>query len=263
MELLEECKLCGKRAVLQNSHIIPRSYYKRLKRESNQLLIIVDNDEIEPRLSNSDPKEKLLCTECEQFLSVKYESYGTKIFRTSKNVIKQDDRITINGFDYKRFYLYFISILWRASLTSNDNFKSIALGGEFEDLLKFCIINNRMKLGRGNSLKIDHFLRLSVARVVDSSNNISDDVIKNVMMNFRMDKSNIEKVAIYYLMLEGFLIVYSLSPGKDIHDVRARRIQSQVVNGSSTNIMKIEIGELKEIREMFNLAINKSKKHYR
>lgn len=263
MELLEECKLCGKSAVLQNSHIIPRSYYKRLKRESNQLLIIVDNDEIEPRLSNSDPKEKLLCTECEQFLSVKYESYGTKIFRTSKNVIKQDDRITINGFDYKRFYLYFISILWRASLASHDSFKNIDLGDEFEDLLKFCIINNRMKLGRGNSLKIDHFVRLSVVRVIDSSNNISDDLIKCVMMNFRMDRSNIEKVVIYYLMLEGFLIVYSLSPGKDIHDVRARRLPSQLVSGSSANIMKVEIGELKEIREMFNLAINKSKKHHR
>ncbi|MEQ9723848.1 hypothetical protein ABQG65_22205 [Yersinia alsatica] len=263
MELLEECKLCGKSAVLQNSHIIPRSYYKRLKRESNQLLIIVDNDEIEPRLSNSDPKEKLLCTECEQFLSVKYESYGTKIFRTSKNVIKQDDRITINGFDYKRFYLYFISILWRASLASNDNFKSITLGDELEDLLKYCIINNRMKLGRSNSLKVDNFLRLSVSRVVDSSNNISDDLIKNVMMNFRVDKGDIEKVTIYYLMLEGFLIVYSLSPGENIHDVRARRIQAQIVNGSSANIIKVEIGELKEIREMFNLAINKSKKHHR
>ncbi|CNF58517.1 MULTISPECIES: hypothetical protein [Yersinia] len=261
MELLEECKLCGKSAVLQNSHIIPRSYYKRLKRESNQLVVIVDDAHTKPALSNSDPKEKLLCLECERYLSDKYESYGTKLFRSSRNVIQSKDFITINGFNYKRFYLYFVSILWRASISKNKNFSNVSLGPEIETLLKYCINNDRIKIGSGNSLKLDNFIRLSVVRIIDSTNHIADYVIKGIMLNFKFKEDKNNKSYVYYSILEGFLIFFTVLIDLDIHSARANRLSTQMVSGSSAKIMKVEITKDEELTNIFNLMIRNCKRN--
>ncbi|HEO9035869.1 hypothetical protein LQ759_15010 [Serratia marcescens] len=255
---MEICKLCGNEAILKMSHIIPRSYYKRLKRESGQLLLVSSSEE-EPKLTNSDPKERLLCGDCEQFLSSNYEVYGTVILRRSENVIKNDDHIVINGFDYKRTYLFFISILWRASLSIHPTFQAVLLEERLQELLRQCIFSNSLKISMHTNLRLDHFFRLSVVRIVDSTGNIPDEVIRSIISNFRMEHGTDKCSMIYYFMLDGFLVTYVLSVGKDLHDIRAKRLSSQLVSGSSARINKVEVNELKEIAGMFNMIIDKRK----
>lgn len=258
MDNLEICKLCGKEATLRMSHIIPRSYYRRLKKESSQLLLVSSGDET-PKRSNADPKERLLCNECEQYLSSAYEAYGTTIFKKSENVIRSDNYIVINGFNYKRTYLFYISILWRASLSTHPNFQTVLLEESLQELLRQCILSNNLKISVNTNIRLDHIFRLSVVRIVDSSGNIADDIIRSVISNFRMEHGPDKCSMIYYFMLDGFLVTYFLSAGKDLHEVRAKRINSQLVSGSSAKINKIEVHELKEIAEMFNIIIDKSK----
>jgi hypothetical protein len=252
------CKLCGKEAILRMSHIIPRSYYKRLKKESGQLLLVSSAEE-NPKLTNSDPKERLLCGDCEQFLSSNYEVYGTVILRQSENVIKNDDHIVINGFDYKRMYLFFISILWRASLSTHPTFQAVSLDESLQELLRQSILSNNLKISVHTNLRLDHFFRLSVVRIIDSTKNIEDKIIRSIITNFRVVHGADKRSIIYYLMLDGFLVTYLLYVGKDLHDVRAKRFSSQLVSGSSAKINKVEVHELKEIAGMFNMIIEKSK----
>ena len=76
-----KCHLCKDVKELQDSHIIPRSYFKPLKDESGQLLVVSSNKLIGMKVSNADPKEKLLCWDCEQLICNNYEAYGTRLFK--------------------------------------------------------------------------------------------------------------------------------------------------------------------------------------
>lgn len=119
------------------SHSIPRSYFKRLKKDSPQLMIIQKGSK--PKLENIDPKEPLLCFECEQFISNEYESYGTRLLRNPHNIRKNSDHIIVNSFNYKRFYLFLLSILWRASISKNVHYSSVNGVPELDDLMRHCI----------------------------------------------------------------------------------------------------------------------------
>lgn len=253
------CRLCGQVKPLENSHIIPRSFYKRIKKGTGQLLVIKEYKE--PKLSNSDPKEKLLCFDCEQYLSKNYESYGTSIMRKSDNVIHNKECIYINNFRYKTFYIFYLSILWRASISNHPSFSAVSLDSSLERLIAECIIADKIKIGAGSSMRLDHFFRLSIVRLVDVTNNIADSVIRSVISSFRIVKAENATVRaiIYYIILDGFLVTYVLTAGKDIHSARANRIKSQLLPGSSIKIDKVDIGTLKEVRDMFNLLIDKSK----
>jgi len=102
------CKLCLAESDLQQSHVIPRSYFKRLKKENGKIVLFEDG--IKSLVGNFDPKEPMLCRNCEQFLSINYEQYGIRVLRDHKNFRKNADHIIIGSFQYEKFYLYLLSI---------------------------------------------------------------------------------------------------------------------------------------------------------
>lgn len=103
MSNLTNCHMCSKSSELQNSHIIPRSYFKSLKGNNGQLFIVSTDESVGSKLTNSDPKEQLLCWECEQFISVNYERYGTRLFKEYRKVKRYNQYIVFKQFRFKEF----------------------------------------------------------------------------------------------------------------------------------------------------------------
>ncbi len=261
MENKSVCKLCEKAKSLQKSHIIPRSYFKSLKSGNGQLVSIICDEDSKPKISNIDPKESLLCRECEQFISLNYERYGTRLFKSGNGVKKAKSYIEFSGFKYTEYYLFLITILWRASISSLDDFSNVKLDERIESLLLTCINNKSIKMN--TSLKLDHFIRISVLRVVDSSGQVDDDLIKKMMINFGCERGhNARDGIMYYFMVDGFLIGYYLNVEEDIHKVRTFQIYGQLKNRPQIKIPKAEITELKQINDALNSAIMKSKKYH-
>lgn len=259
VESTSACRLCNKLAVLRQSHIIPHAHLKKVKGGSNQLIWFSQDINTKPIRSNTDPKEKLLCESCEHFLNSNYETYGISVFRNSKNVRKQKNFIVINNFNYKKFYLYLISILWRASISSLDDFNSVRLGDDLNELLRAVILNGTLKIN--TSIRVDHFLRVCVLRVIDSSGTNSDESIRRMLINFNCDHSSDGKVVIFYFMVEGFLISYFFTTGDNIHDLRAGRQKSQIRNLNHAKIYKVEAGRLVEIRNIIERAVEHREKY--
>ncbi|WP_236790158.1 hypothetical protein [Aliivibrio fischeri] len=260
MEKKSVCKLCKQTKCLQKSHIIPRSYFKSLKSGHGQLVSIICDEDSIPKISNVDPKESLLCRECEQFISVNYERYGTRLFKSGHGVKRKKSYIELSGFKYTEYYLFLITILWRASVSTLDDFSNVKLGTNIEDLLANCIQNKSIKIK--TSLKLDHFIRISVLRVVDSSGNVDDDIIKKMMISFGCERGDSVKNGImYYFMVDGFLIGYFLSTEKDIHKIRTFKMYAQLNNRPEIKIPKAEIKELKQINDALNSAIIQCQKH--
>lgn len=254
------CKLCGKNDDLRNSHIIPRSIYKNLKKDIPQLIeVICDVDSI-PKKTNSNPTEKLLCSACEQILSDKYERYGTRIFRTSNGVKKTSNYVELSNFTYKIFYLYLISVLWKGSISTLPEFSGVNLGKKMEDILSSCIKNNSIKLG--TSLNLDNLILISVMKVIDTTNEVNQDIIDNLLISLNMgEKNNNEDDHICYWMTNGFIIIYYFKIHKDLFSAKQFRIHGQIKKGAKLKIPKVEIWSLKEIHRSLDIACEKARKY--
>ncbi|MGF1904683.1 hypothetical protein [Aliivibrio salmonicida] len=223
------CKLCLQERILKESHIIPRAIFRRRKRSGKSQLISVTIDEnTSPDSSNCDPKELLLCGECENdILNKRYESYSDGLLTGKYPVKRNNAHVVLSNFKYSKFYLYVLSILWRASISSLKEFEGIDLTEDFNEKLRHCIYTGNIKLG--TSLKLDHFIRVSMYRIIDKTGLFDTKSLKSLILNLNMYKGETENDGMYYyFMIEAFFIVIRFTPGDGLHDIRAHREPAQV-----------------------------------
>jgi len=141
------CQLCGKDKKLIKSHIIPKGFFKPMQLENKAALLYTNTENVHPKRSPIGFYDKnILCKECDAKLGV-WDEYAQKLllhsFNEDKAVYNGKDKVyyTIRDFDYKLLKLFFISMLWRASITSHKCFNRISTG-PFEEKLKNFILSN-------------------------------------------------------------------------------------------------------------------------
>ncbi len=249
------CKLCLEDKTLELSHSIPKSFFKNIK-EGGKLTIIRDKKK---SIDGSfDPKEQMLCHACEQYLNNEYELYGQRILRDYSKFKKTPKHIVIPSVNYEKFYLYFISILWRASLAQHEHYNTLSLGEGIDGLLRHCILEKKIRINRESHHRLDHFMRISIFRVIDSSGHIPDHVIRSLLTNFVQRIENSFNGVSCYFMAEGFIIFYNIFFSEDEHENRTRRMKSQLKKIGDQKILKAEIGESKILMDIFKEIIEAS-----
>lgn len=227
------CRLCKSDKQLKKSHIIPKSYFRSLKAGNGQLLKIVCEKDTKILLGNYDPKEHLFCNDCEQFLSMRYEAYGTRVFKPGPLTRETAQYVELRGFRFKDFYLYLISILWRASISSV--FRAVSLPDNLNELMRHSIKNETIKIG--TSLRLEHFIKISLVRMTDKTGQIDDRTIRRIFFEPMVEKGNsIDDGIVYYFMVDGFLIIYHLSANLDIHKLRTSFNRAQIMNRNSVKV---------------------------
>lgn len=136
-----KCKGCNKDKKLVKSHIIPESFYRGL-RESDEPIRMYSTTKGEfPKKAPIGVYDKtILCNECEdRFDSI--DSYGHEVLlnrEESHKTIENAGKLygyEVNDIDTGRLKLFFMSILWRASISSQSFFERVKLG-PFENRLK-------------------------------------------------------------------------------------------------------------------------------
>lgn len=123
--ILGTCKYCGKEKELIKSHIIPKCMY-RLK-ETGALVGINDSNytiDTNP-IHQNGLKAPLMCKECDNIIG-KLDNYAFKIFnqilesfKTAKKQSILTDYPIDSKIDYWTFKKFFISVVWRMSVSSN------------------------------------------------------------------------------------------------------------------------------------------------
>jgi len=261
---LSTCHLCSLERELRDSHIIPRSYFRNLKDNEGQLFVVnrsLDSGLVNSKLSNADPKEKLLCWECEQYINCNFEQYGTRLFKNHKKVKRAKDIVIFNEFRFKEFYLFLISILWRVSISSLPRYKHIDLGQSINDLFRYCIKENQIQFH--SSFRLDHFIRISVIRVIDNSNRIDDKILKKIFFDFNYEKGELASEGmIWYFMVDAFLIIYNFSPEDDISKVRTNRVFAQITDKQTLRVPISDISNFKQLVDGLN-SISKQTIEYK
>jgi hypothetical protein len=140
---MPECKLCKKGKKLCRSHIIPEKYYKELYSKNPRRLHVLSNSKGDKiKFPQKGIREKLFCRDCEDIF-MNLEQYAEKVIDKIKSkVYAVNDINYINSVDYEKFKLFQNSILFRASVCTEEFFQTINIGMHEERLRKRILYNN-------------------------------------------------------------------------------------------------------------------------
>ena len=132
------CKGCGKHKKLIKAHVIPESFFLGLKSDGKVPLMVADAWRYTKRAPVGVYDKKILCHDCEQkFQDI--DNYGQKILlKDTIEAVKRDGIVVyykIPEVNYNLTKLFFMSVLWRASISSHVFYSKINLG-KFENIIK-------------------------------------------------------------------------------------------------------------------------------
>jgi hypothetical protein len=135
------CRLCRLPGELCRSHILPEFLYRPLYDEKHRFFVLTAGVDGQRQMQRG-LTEKLLCDRCEQQLG-RYETYAAAVMsgRLQHRYRSVGSRITISNIDYARFKLFQLSILWRASVSSLEFFRLVALGPHEERLRNMLLLD--------------------------------------------------------------------------------------------------------------------------
>ncbi|HEX3855710.1 MAG TPA: hypothetical protein VHY30_00250 [Verrucomicrobiae bacterium] len=128
------CQLCGVNPASCKAHIIPKQFYKRIRGDAPHLLDLNVEEKVNQRFSQSGVKEQgILCTDCDRKLGV-FDRYGYSVL--PEKIVQNKITITSAGVniydlglvDIKKFKLFLIALVWRASQSSHPLFQAIKIG---------------------------------------------------------------------------------------------------------------------------------------
>ena len=126
------CKLTGLPGPPVKSHIIPRAFYPRLD-DGEAMIILSGSKDHRPVKNRIGVYDETILTSFGEKILQKYDDYGIKFLQNKKNFRDIRDKKGIlfqysKDFDYNFLKLFFISVLWRASITPRPEFSRISLG---------------------------------------------------------------------------------------------------------------------------------------
>lgn len=128
------CSGCGVEKKLIKSHIIPESFFRKMKCGGETIYRVTNTFNNEWEHKKRTPigvyDKTILCDECEKRFS-NTDDYGYRmLFENKQNeiIIENQRFYVIKNIDYKLTKLFFISILWRASVSNDECFCRVKLG---------------------------------------------------------------------------------------------------------------------------------------
>lgn len=143
------CKLTGTVGPGIKAHIIPKSFYSFSKKDHKPAHVIKLNG-ASSRVSKSHVGEfdsQIVTSEGEAYFSeldsyaydflVKREQDG-KIYHDGQNPLC----VEIASFDYRKLKLFFLSLLWRAGVTTRPLFRKVILGPHEEHIRRQILSND-------------------------------------------------------------------------------------------------------------------------
>jgi hypothetical protein len=122
-----------------------KGIYERNKKLVEINLFKTDDHKFRPTPSYD---QYILCRQCDNVILSRLETYASEIFYEKTDLKIEREReigvtsLIIKDVDYKRFKLFLISILWRASISRNSLFKEIDLGPKYEETIRKMIYEN-------------------------------------------------------------------------------------------------------------------------
>lgn len=159
------CRFCGQEKKLIKAHIIPKCFYLGLK-ENDKYLGINSKTCKYVIQQQGGYDSNILCGDCDNHILGEFDKEGYRILLGDFSKYKYIQRyqqyriyqLDNTDFDYDKFNKFFISILWRASISKLQEWSHVNLGGyerkafeiikgerDYNELFKILIYKNCYK----------------------------------------------------------------------------------------------------------------------
>ncbi len=226
------CKLCGKKAEIRNSHIIPEFYYKPLYDDPHRFFELSTNELIKTKYLQKGLSERLLCDDCEQKFS-KYEHYVSNIFKSPNLKNLTNDIFEFDNISYKKLRLFQLSILWRIGVSQHKTFCNLSLG-EHEKIIREMLI----KENPGDYFEYGCFMVL----LLINNRPFSEIIIQPELINLNEKK-------FIRIIFGGFIWMFSLNRikgniGEDFLINKSGKLRIKKRNAETLKILKKYADEL-------------------
>ncbi len=137
------CALCLKPAILEDSHILPEFVYRPIYEDGKAVeLDIGGGTQGTRRRGYTEP---LLCRDCESRFSALESDFANAWHNPAKRIRPSQisvGRLVIPGFDYSRFKLFHMSLLWRMAVSTKPPFQNVWLGPRKEVLRRMLLTSD-------------------------------------------------------------------------------------------------------------------------
>lgn len=145
------CQLCGRNTDLIEAHILPKAFYKDLKAIEEQDIHLTSLER-QGTIKNGIKDPNILCKDCDNVIGV-LDNAAISFFRKDfspykkrlidKNTGKSATYFSIpkEAIQTKTIILFFLSFLFRGSISRHPVFQEISLGSKYEKLFREAIIN--------------------------------------------------------------------------------------------------------------------------
>ena len=176
-----KCHLCLEDKKLIKAHIIPESFFLPLKSGKRVPELHTNTNGVYPRRAPVGIYDtSILCSNCDntigdwdnyaQQLLLKEFNEDLAIYDSSKKVAYK-----IDNFDYEKLKLFFISVLWRASISNHYFFKRVKLG-PYESIARKMILKKESGSSEDFSVVIAKFSEPDITSILDPHKDKYDGV---------------------------------------------------------------------------------------
>ena len=220
-----KCKLCDREVpLIKKSHILPEFLFKKMfdphgkLRKFDAIEMAKGNPRI-ARPSSGNYEGELLCNDCDNRIIGQYETYISRVLNgtlspANKLVCKVVKNFThlnfleVQNLNYKKTKLFLLSILYRAHISKNSEFKDVDLG-KYAEILKDIIYNGKV---------IDDLeFQISILKFPNNSdyNSFIGQPIKR----------KIDSTTMYSIIINGYLVLFFIKENvisKKVENVRLK-----------------------------------------
>ena len=150
------CNLCGVKKKLIKAHLIPKFLFQELYTGFSR------RSRYPVKTSTGEYNSKILCAECDNGRFSFFENFACKTLFYPKGTqptfieVKRGVYSLKNKVDYRKIDLFFISILWKYSISSQADFNKSILG-TYQDYAKQAILNENFDYHKYFVITILHY----------------------------------------------------------------------------------------------------------
>lgn len=138
------CRLCLAESRLVNSHILSEFLYEGMYDEDHRFFALSSNPSVKDRVLQKGLREPLLCEKCDNEILSGYERYAQKVLYGGQSVLSIQDgnSLRFKGLYYTKLRLFYLSILWRMSVSSKSTYSAVSLGPH-EEIIRRMLLEGR------------------------------------------------------------------------------------------------------------------------
>jgi hypothetical protein len=231
------CKLCEQQAVLKKSHIIPNAYFKKMKNKEGKLVSFDMELDTNVDLSQDSWYETLLCGECEGRFSVLETKWIGRLRHVNQAFMEGAKQVKLPEFEYDSFRRFLLSILWRASVSTQVPFRSVDLTATEGEQLRAALL-------AGSTISVTKWAIL-IRKVQDTVQSLELEQL--LMQPTKLSAAGTNR---YRFIFGGFVV--------DFFDQPMTTLEGLVLATATLPIYSIEMTEVPEIMLAGVMAIHKN-----